>query len=671
VDQIQTAPNDFVLHFLLALQVNPGSKILKAIAIIGIVMVFISNDGFGQGATPERGQMTEDQRRIANVEKEIRQLEEGWTVSFNGFFYRPKYYPATPRSGMQQSDLLIMIQRNEGSLEFILESGLQAKCERINQLKKSINQYESDQCSSINRRVEKLEANNLWAKSQLKTPGTEESEVVARESDHSDLDRELLGLMSGQEIDDKQLGESRKPKGADDFLTRTESAADQDFLADLDSDASGSGDFLADMGGQPSNDFLADMDSDSMASDDFLHVASLQRKEEIALKQKQEEERNRLIQEQRRREAETRRVASEREQQLEREYASRQYEDYEEYEEPDIAGSFAKAFVQGMNEGAEEIRQLADEIELENRQIAERREYERQLAEHQREINQSDREANAEFARQQEELERKNKLELQRQQEEFARQDAEQKTSQHRSLTLAGGVDNIGMDPARVNEANNNFSQQSVEPDRFNTGCLHIDPMTGKRTVMGTEPDGSCRELPDESSSANDYSYNSASGGGPGSSNSPYPGPGNVETNPRGDGGQSSGGNGDGELSDQNKEPQQQDPKYVYISKNGISVKNGEWFNEETAQSQLEHGSSNRLYEYCRENYNGPPRGIVLQSIHVESRKRTMDGATEYMMSAKAMAYCLVQKHNSMYDSIDWCRVEQPGLPGCAVHQVY
>jgi hypothetical protein len=130
--------------------------------LFGMLLFVISFNGFGQEVIQESKQMTDEEKRIQKVEDEIRKIE-GEISQLSVEAGRSKY------SARTQAELSSMIQHNEGVIQSIYGKGLTQKCERINSLKKSINQYNStfDACSGFYSIIKNLESNNRWAEREI------------------------------------------------------------------------------------------------------------------------------------------------------------------------------------------------------------------------------------------------------------------------------------------------------------------------------------------------------------------------------------------------------------------------------------------------------------------------------------------------------------------------
>ncbi len=253
-------------------------KIPKTLRTFFLLFFIITAfEGFSQGSIQEAREVTAEEKRVQNIEKQIRDIRDGMSKDYDYFF---DHYFLSFNPGMtDKKQLNQMIQRNTEALNFAMSADLQGKCSKINQLRKSINQYENDACSSIDNKINKLRANNIWADQRLKGLDKQSADNVAAKEQHENeiknLDaqiNDLDALLEANETEIKTYNKSNTNTSLDDFLiTHKNTTKQTDFLDTPTSNGNNDLDDILSNSNGKSDDFLADTkNSDNL--DDFLNT---------------------------------------------------------------------------------------------------------------------------------------------------------------------------------------------------------------------------------------------------------------------------------------------------------------------------------------------------------------------------------------------------------------
>jgi len=246
-----------------------------------------------QSVTQEAQDLTPEQKRVHNVESKIEKIKLTYSKDYSYFFDNYPVYNTSER--MTKEELNKFIQKNKEALYFAQTKGLQEKCEQINQLKKSINQYSWDECSNINTKIEKLRSNNNWAEEKLKklnisTDEKKQSEITEKEQHERDmrnLDKQINDLDAILAAENAELEKQEKKSknlSLDDYLAKSGRQSSNnldDILNNSNSNANNSNN-LDDLlessnnsnGGSNNLDDMLANSGNTNASDDFLNTGS-------------------------------------------------------------------------------------------------------------------------------------------------------------------------------------------------------------------------------------------------------------------------------------------------------------------------------------------------------------------------------------------------------------
>jgi len=238
--------------------------------IITPLFLLVTINISAQSVTQEAKDLTPEQKRVQNVESKIEKIKLTYSKDYSYFF--DNYPVCNTSERMAKEELNKFIQKNKKALYFAQTKGLQEKCEEINRLKKSINQYQWDECSNINSKIDKLRSNNNWADEKLRKLNIGTAEKDNHESDMSYLDNQVNDLDAILAAEKAELGKQTKKSkdvSLDDFLASKNSNASQGDFLDETNNSAGSDDFLDEINNSSGSiDFLDNSGNNN--TDDFL-----------------------------------------------------------------------------------------------------------------------------------------------------------------------------------------------------------------------------------------------------------------------------------------------------------------------------------------------------------------------------------------------------------------